>query len=112
MREREWFVIDRTVPERILPVDILKAGTEEHIRAAVIEALRNQGFLNYEGVDLLNFKVTDNFYLTAEGVAFSWNPIEIASYSEGFVSVLLPYAKIEHLLNPRGLELAKDVRKK
>jgi hypothetical protein len=111
MQEREWFVIDKSVPERVLPADVFKTGTEEHLRAAVIGALQERGFLVDGRVDLLNFVVTDNFYFTREGIGFSWDPYEIAAYSEGIVSVVVPYAKIKNILSRRGQELARDAQK-
>jgi hypothetical protein len=112
MQEREWFVIDKDVPARLLPEDILKAGTEEHLRVVVMDALNSRGLLLNEGVtNLLNFKITNNFFFNSDGIGFSWDPYEIAPYSEGIVSVVIPYAKIEEFLNKRGLELVKDAKK-
>jgi hypothetical protein len=111
MQEREWFVIDKSVPERLLPEDLFQDSTREHLRAAVIAAIHERGYLKDDNVDLLNFDITGNFFLTPTSMGFSWDPYEIAAYSEGIVSIMLPYEKIEDLLSKRGQELVKDAQK-
>jgi hypothetical protein len=42
--------------------------------------------------------VTDNFYLTATGLGFVYNPYEIASYADGEVHLFVPYKRLGLLL--------------
>ena len=44
--------------------------------------------------------VTDNFYLTPEGLSFIYNPYEIASYADGAIQLYLPYKRLMSLLTP------------
>lgn len=44
------------------------------------------------------FHLTDNFGITPEGLLFYYNNYEIAPYSEGPTSLLIPYYKIRDLL--------------
>jgi hypothetical protein len=43
---------------------------------------------------------TENFYLGKEGVTFYYNVYEFTPYVMGAVEITLPYATIEHLMNP------------
>lgn len=49
------------------------------------------------------FYLPDNFAITKTGLLFYYNPYEIAPYSEGPTSLLVPYKQIEGLINKRGL---------
>lgn len=51
--------------------------------------------------------VTENIAFSREGVLFSYPPYEIASYADGEIRIILPYAEASHLLTGRGEELAR-----
>lgn len=44
--------------------------------------------------------VTNNFYLSATGLCFSYDPYEIAAYSDGQIKLFIPYSRLMPLLTP------------
>jgi hypothetical protein len=43
-------------------------------------------------------ELTENCFLTTEGLVFHWDPYEIAPYSFGPVEVIIPYDELEEIL--------------
>ncbi|RYZ23453.1 MAG: DUF3298 domain-containing protein [Sphingobacteriales bacterium] len=43
---------------------------------------------------------SQNFYFNEHGIAFIYHPYEIASYAEGQITILLPYASVKNYLTP------------
>ncbi|OSZ82697.1 hypothetical protein CAP35_05390 [Chitinophagaceae bacterium IBVUCB1] len=41
-----------------------------------------------------------NVFITHTGIAFVYNPYEIASYAQGIISLYIPYSKLQALLQP------------
>lgn len=58
------------------------------------------------GAELSDHILTDrimpngNFYITATGIIFTYNPYEIASFADGIISLFIPYASVKDLLKP------------
>lgn len=50
--------------------------------------------------------VTKNIAFTKKGLLFDYPPYEIASYADGEIEIVLPYAEVSHLLTGRGEQLA------
>lgn len=48
-----------------------------------------------------------SFYPTAKGMAFVFQPYEIASYAEGMITVIVPYQKLEAFFTPEFKEMVK-----
>ncbi|WP_020569462.1 RsiV family protein [Neolewinella persica] len=55
--------------------------------------------------------VTENIAFTKEGLLFDYPPYEIASYADGEIEIVLPYAEVSHLLTERGESLALTIVK-
>jgi hypothetical protein len=53
--------------------------------------------------------VTKNVAFTKTGLLFDYPPYEIASYADGEIEVVLPYAEVSHLLTGRGEQLALEL---
>lgn len=66
----------------------------EQTGASSIEALRQQGYLNWT-----EMYPSRNFLLKEKGVEFLYNPYEIAPYSNGTTVLEIPYRKLYGLLN-------------
>jgi len=45
-------------------------------------------------------KANDNFYFNTNGLAFLYNPYEIASYAQGQIVVFVPFAELKNYLVP------------
>ena len=49
-----------------------------------------------------NFVLAQNFAITSRGLYFFYNQYEIKSYASGPTEFMLPYSKIQHLIDPKG----------
>ena len=45
----------------------------------------------------------DNFWLSAEGINYSYNQYEIAPYSMGVIDVTVPYSELKNILLPESI---------
>jgi hypothetical protein len=104
MREKRYFIID---PRRIRPLsleDLIQEDAGMELRRLVESELRRHfeiapGAPLSEGglfTDLL--ELTENCFLTPEGLGFHWDPYEIAPYAFGPVEVIVPYDELEEIL--------------
>ncbi|MDR2343134.1 MAG: RsiV family protein [Spirochaetaceae bacterium] len=113
--EKAFFVLDRETLSKVELIDILRAGAENDLRVGINDALRaryhvepgapltSAGFLSETA------NVPRNFFISREGLGFCWNPYEISPYSMGTLEVVLPYARIEKLLNDKGFKMFKNL---
>jgi hypothetical protein len=53
-------------------------------------------------------EISGNFFLTSDGLGFHWNPYEIGPYSEGSVKIVIPWEKINRLLNAEGRTILNE----
>jgi hypothetical protein len=117
MREKEWIVIDRKKNRQVLPSDLFPAEKLPLLRAAIEDALRERaGLVKGEKLSKGGYledsaEITDNFYLSSAGAGFHWDPYDIAAYVVGPVDVIIPYGKIQNLLNSAGRALAMEAEK-
>ncbi|NJK82479.1 MAG: DUF3298 domain-containing protein [Saprospiraceae bacterium] len=51
--------------------------------------------------------MNDNFALTSEGVAFMFNPYEIAPYAMGQQQFTIPYTALQAIAKPNSLAAVK-----
>jgi hypothetical protein len=111
MRETKFAVIDTAGHEALGLGDFFKAGWEPALRNRMEAELRRFAGLQ-PGAPLSEggffedrVKVPGNFFITAEGLGFHWNPYEIGPYAMGPVEIVLSRGEIRNLLSPRGLSL-------
>ncbi|TEY02104.1 DUF3298 and DUF4163 domain-containing protein [Campylobacter sp. US33a] len=52
-------------------------------------------FLEWGGESRKNISLPSEFYLNEKGIKFIWQPYEIASYAEGFISVVLDFDSLK-----------------
>ncbi|MDR1256962.1 MAG: RsiV family protein, partial [Spirochaetaceae bacterium] len=112
--EKTFFVLDTGLGSQVFLDDILQSGARPSLQARIDDSLRETygaapgaslrtaGFLEDSG------GVPENFFLSPDGLGFSWKPYEIAPYAMGAIEIVLPYTLIEDLLNDRGRNLFKN----
>ncbi|MDR2073631.1 MAG: RsiV family protein [Spirochaetaceae bacterium] len=50
--------------------------------------------------------LSEDFYPTAKGLTFQWDPYEIAPYAAGSIEITLSWQELENFLSPEGKKLA------
>lgn len=94
---------------RILSLgDIMVPGYEARLTKLVRNALREKG-VQLLG-NLKNVPLSQEFAMTSTGLVFSYDPYEIAPYSEGIVEVELSQESVMPLLNDTGRYLLTGVK--
>jgi hypothetical protein len=46
------------------------------------------------------FELNDNWFLSPEGLGFSFDPYEIGPYAAGFIELVIPYSKLKAWVKP------------
>jgi hypothetical protein len=112
--DKTYFVVDPEVAMLVRLSDIirtearpmLKVLMNRHLRIdkklGLNDSLQRAGFFEDEA------ELTDNYFLSPQGLGFHWDPYEIAPYAEGFVEAVVPYGEIENYLSPEGQRLARE----
>ncbi len=84
--------------------DLLKPGARDELTKLAETALREQhdlkpgDSLSEKGPLFDNaFELNDNWFLTPEGLGFSFDPYEIGPYAAGFIEPLIPFAQMKGL---------------
>jgi hypothetical protein len=115
--EKIYFMLDTKLLSQVSLEDILQNESNallqkqidntlcERYRAAPGASLKSIGFLEDTA------GIPENFFMTREGIGFCWNQYEIAPYSMGAIEIVLPYDKIENLLNDRGKALFASLQR-
>jgi hypothetical protein len=92
----EYRVFDRDAARFVTLQDVFGADEREALREAVVESLKERFELaESEGLTAAGFFsdkliLTENFFLSEEGVGFHWNPYELAPYAFGAIEVVVP----------------------
>jgi hypothetical protein len=92
----EYRVFDRNAARFVTLEDVFGADEREALHEAVVESLRKKFELaEGEGLTAAGFfsdtlSLTENFFLSGEGVGFHWNPYELAPYVFGAIEVIVP----------------------
>ena len=66
--------------------------------AEIPDSLLMRGFFTIEDI-----VPNDNFWLSAEGINYSYNQYEIAPYSMGVIDVTVPYSELKNILLPESI---------
>ncbi|MDR1899068.1 MAG: RsiV family protein [Treponema sp.] len=113
MRETEYFLIGRDEAGRIPLRELLREGAEAALLRLAGNEIRRY-FDIPEGRPLSDvlfdneLEMQDNFFLSAGGLGFHWDPYEIAPYSAGPVELSVPWAQCADLLSEKGLRIMAD----
>lgn len=84
--------------------DIFQEGWDSVVSKLIVQKLRaTYKIKEYESLKKAEFfedviKPSNNFYFTSKGLGFSYLPNEIAPYNVGQVTVFVPFAEIEGVL--------------
>lgn len=98
---------DLKTGEELTLDDLLIPGWRDPVTELAESQLREQYDLK-EG-DALNdrgplfenvFELNDNWFLSPEGLGFSFDPYEIGPYAAGFIEPVIPYAKLKPWVKP------------
>ena len=87
--EQDLFIDDYYELLKTLLLEALIAQTDE------AETKKDLRRLGYSVADVVP---NENFYVTAEGITYVYNPYEIAPYAMGCIQISLPWDSIRHLL--------------
>jgi len=98
--------IDLNASKQLHLYDIVSDESKPNLRKILLQQLAEQNelenveslresnyFFNVDEIDL-----TENFYLSEEGITFIYDPIEIAPYSSGEISVTLDWNRLRDIV--------------
>lgn len=98
------FCLDVKNKKQMVLSDIIKIDSNT-LQSILERNLRKE--YNIKAKDALNtvlfddfIKPNKNFYFNANGIAFMYNPYEVASYAQGQIVVFIPYSDIKAYLVP------------
>ncbi|MFC3562517.1 DUF3298 domain-containing protein [Pedobacter jamesrossensis] len=84
--------------------DILKIDSNTLQKILEKNLRRNYNIKSSEQLTTVLFdnflKPNKNFYFNANGIAFMYNPYEVASYAQGQIVVFVPFTDLKSYLNP------------
>lgn len=107
---RQYLSIDKLTGKVFALSDLFVEDSEEELAQLIVNALmrthdvssrqqlEEQGFF-----DLSELTPTENFYITAHGIVFYYNPYDISAYALGGHEVELEWGLLRRVLRPEGL---------
>ncbi len=96
-----YYTVDLSTWKRILTDDIFLPQSSDDVSRAIVDQLLKK--LNLHSPDSLlelgyfdteDIRMTDNFYLTGNGICWVYNPYEIACYATGQTFVEVPFTEL------------------
>jgi hypothetical protein len=91
--------------DRIISLDELFVGGADYLprlSAYVLTDLRQQGVLEWEEGASPSPENFNSWNVTLEGLLFTFDPYQVASYAAGFQEVLVPYEAVRDILRDGG----------
>lgn len=88
--------------------DIFNANYEAILTALIEKQLRadrkidDKSPLSSAGLLVDHLELTDNFCINHGGIGFTYNPYEIAPYSDGAIRIFLTWQQLKSLIRPEG----------
>ena len=107
----KYYVLDLESFAQVTINDLFENFRDDRIKAIVYNELRNYANLAAgqpltQGGFLSDApELTENFYVTEQGLGLFWNPIEIAPYVMGAIDIVVPWRDIRPLMLNGGMEL-------
>lgn len=114
--DRSYSVFDREVAMRVRLSDLIREESRPALRRLVNRELRAGKKLGpADSLKKARFfvdeaELSENFFLSPQGLGFHWDPYEIASYAEGYVKAVVPFDDLTALLSPEGRRLVRELR--
>jgi hypothetical protein len=112
--DKTYFVFDREVGMLVRLSDLVRTESRSLLKILMNRQLRAgkklgaNDSLQRAGFFADEAELTENYFLSPQGLGFHWDPYEIAPYAEGFVEAVVPYGEIENYLSPEGQRLARE----
>jgi hypothetical protein len=112
--DKQYFVFDREVAAPVRLSDVIREESRPALKVLANRKLRADkklgpnDSLQQAGFFVDEAELTDNYFLSPQGLGFHWDPYEVAPYSDGFVEAIIPYGEIKNFLSPEGLRLAQE----
>ena len=112
----KYYVIDLDSLKLVTINDLFENYRDERIKAIIYDELRNYrnlakdqalsegGFFSDEP------EITENFYVTEQGLGLHWNRYEIAPYVMGSIDIIIPWRDIRPRMLHSGMELLTKFR--
>jgi hypothetical protein len=113
--DRSYFVFDRELGMRVFLSDLIREDALPALQELVnreLRAAKNLGPRDSLKKALFfvdSVELTENYFLSPQGLGFHWDPYEIAPYAEGYVEVQVPYGDLGALVRPEGQRLIRDL---
>lgn len=108
---KKYYALDLDSPAQVTINDLFEDYHDTRIKAIVYDELRNHsnlakgqpltegGYLSDEPA------LTENFYVTGQGLGLLWNRYEIAPYVMGAIDIIIPWRDIRPRMLNSGMEL-------
>jgi hypothetical protein len=100
MREKQYFLFDTAKVKKLSLDDLIQKNAHMTVRRILAAKLREfsgipaDAPLSQGGFFTDLPEIPENFFLTASGFGFHWDPYEIAPYVMGPIEVLVPYDEL------------------
>jgi len=108
---KKYYVLDLDSLAQVTINDLFENFRDDRIKAIIYDELRNYGNLaagqplSQGGFFSDAPDLTENFYVTEQGLGLYWNPIEIAPYVMGAIDIVIPWRNIRPRMLNSGMEL-------
>ena len=113
---KKYYVLDLDSPRQVTINDLFENYHDTRIKAIIYDALRNYSNLAKDqplsegGFSSDAPELTENFYVTEQGLGLCWNRYEIAPYAMGSVDIIIPWRDIRPRMLHSGMELLTKFR--
>ncbi len=113
----KYFVIDLVNKKRIFIDDIIKNQASPSFSMLIENSIRDQFEIKSDvplseiGFFEDSIKLSEDFFINAEGIGFQWDKYEIAPYSMGQIEIIIPYALINDFLTDKGKQIISNFLK-
>ncbi|MDR1970911.1 MAG: DUF3298 and DUF4163 domain-containing protein [Treponema sp.] len=113
--DKTYFIFDREVSMLLTLSDLIRAERRPAVQDLVNRELLNSkqlragDSLKAAGYLVDRAELTDNIFLSPQGLGFHWDPYEIAPYAEGYVEVTVPLEELRSFLSPEGLRMFREL---
>lgn len=103
-----YSIVDLRTGELLQIENLFKASGIPALTALAEAELRRQYKIDSKspltggGFFVKSLDLTDNIYITHSGIGFSYNPYEIAPYSNGVVNIFLTWGQVKSLIKEDG----------
>ncbi|MCL2881027.1 MAG: DUF3298 and DUF4163 domain-containing protein [Treponema sp.] len=117
MGSTQYYVFDLAGHRQMTLNDFFRPDTDAQLYGMVTDGLRSYNnslgdvtLSDTQGLSAGIFfddkpAMTDNFFITSDGLGLNWAPIVIAPYAYGSIEIVLPWATVRPLLQNDAMEL-------